>query len=216
MPAVLNELYLYGQAVMNLLSVTYETVAVPHLYATPERAWAQTQTGDTRLPLPIMATSIGNISENQELFNAGRWMMNRNSASGVDIVSYLPPQPIVISYQTNIWARSWETMDSICIALKGKFIKDVAYVNVNLGLIQSGYGTHRFSLIWGGFTNNSDLEPQESERAVRRTMDFTLNCILTRGTKTVKQVLEVGVPVHQSPDPATSSGYEIEYYRFLP
>ena len=213
-----NEIDIYNKAIIAFLTCTWGSTTGPtppggpapapvptpvtHIFATPERAFATiaqaplTGAQDyNRVKLPVMSTSIGDISDHNEIFNAGRVKIDQTPSTDPTSMRrmLLPPQPVTITYRTNVWCRSFESLQSIQIQLKSKFISSVAYIEADFTTLPyaNNYGVHRYSLMFEGITDNSDLEPKESERLLRVTMTTRLNCILWRGLESVKTVREV-------------------------
>lgn len=198
-----SELYLYDRAMFDFFRVLKDDCNTPvgAVFSPPQRAFAALKDlydipqdePDSRVPLPATALHREHPVFNPAMYRfTDRWVNDYRfppDHKKVDVMG--PPQSVSINYTLEVWAYTQLEMLNIHRQLLMKFRGELSYTLVDLG----EYGLKRFSILNGGISDSSVLEPQEEERTLRSTMNVTLNAVLFRPLEVRRTVLSVETEV---------------------
>ena len=191
----MNEIYeiheIYDRALSDWLKVTLEgeTEPIKMAFAVGSRGFQRLEylyNQERRVNYPIMALlrTDSTIADDRFRYNP-RIVVNHEEVGNTFISkTAFCPQPIDIPYTLDIRSVKRNTMNEIIVKLLHKFIKDLGYIKVDLGV----YGIKYLSVKLDGVSDNSELEPGEEEKKVRYTATFQLRGWVLRPTEEKKIV----------------------------
>lgn len=169
---------------------------IPIVFASAERAFATIselygEPNCTRVPLPAMALSRSDISDNRELYVHKQRSIYRydDAPNHTKVKVAQSPQPKLLTYTLEAWCRTMREMNNLILQLSTKFNLDLAYIRVDL----EEFGVKRFALKLESSTDASELEYGEQDRKLRHSLTMTLNGVFHKPMRTIETVKSVDV-----------------------
>jgi len=121
-----------------------------------------------------------------------------------DYLMMQAPNPVLISYQINIWSSDRMTMNNLTKQCFMQIRNKIGYITVDL----MSFGKKRFSYDFEGPSDASELSPGEGERMIRNTVSLTLRAVLFRPIENVKSVEFVDIDFYEGLDLDTAKFLE--------
>jgi len=183
---VIDQLLMYDQAVLTWIQDNFppllEGRTTQLLIATQRKAFAEVTSGqiiDERTrKLPRISLQRLDPENDPTRFNSNRirrlgWC-NPTQDPQSHLLSSKFPAPVIIPYQIDMWTRFVKEMNLWERFIMETFSPSYTYLRIRPNDV---WGWKMFSVFWeGAVINNSDLEPQEEERQIRKTININCEC----------------------------------------
>jgi hypothetical protein len=176
-------------------AVTEQVVehSLPIVFASPQRAFAEAKkvvernttpgkgptSGDNRMakvPLPLISITRGGIEPRDGRIYPFKgafrgWLPSTDSSQRL-VYEARPPVPYFIDYQLDIWSKTVNVQSQLVTQFLGEFDPHRAYSIVKP---HENWGTYWMPIVWGGLSDNSELEGGDSEdRVVRSSLNIRI------------------------------------------
>jgi len=183
---VTDQLLLYDQAVLTWLQDNFvpllEGRNVQLVVATPRKAFAEATTGrliDERTrTLPRISVQRLDPENDPTRYNRSRirrlgWC-NPTQDPQSHLLGSKFPAPVIIPYQIDLWTRFVKEMNLWERYIIEAFSPSYMYLRIRPNDV---WGWKLYSVFWdGAINNNSDLEPEEGDRQIRKTITIRCEC----------------------------------------
>lgn len=179
---MIDQLLLYDQSVVtwlsNLLPPLLEGRSTQILVSTARKAYAEVTTArladNETLTTPRIVVTRLDYMNDPNRFNSSR--IRRLGWCDSTVNSALRnsrwPSPVNISYQIDLWTRYAKEMNLWVQQVMFEFSPQYIYLRIRP---DSVWGDKTFIVfLEGGIADNSDLEPGEGDRSIRRTFNLRL------------------------------------------
>lgn len=177
---MIDQMLLYDQAVVTWLNDTLPPLlkgrTTQILVATAQKSYAEVTTArladNETLILPRISVTRLDYTNDPMRYNFTRirrlgWdtTLVERAMRGAAF-----PVPVTIMYQVDLWTRFVKDMNLWAQKIMFDFASQYIYLNIALDAV---WGTKMFPLfLEGGISDNSDLEPGEGDRVIRRTFSL--------------------------------------------
>lgn len=183
---MIDQLILYDQAMLTWMQTNLASLlpgrTTQILISTPRKAFAEVTSGvlvnERTLTTPRIALQRLYTNNAPKRFNASRlralgWS-NDSSNEKRSLLSSKFPAPIDIHYQVDLWSRFYKEINLWERQLLESFASQYIYLRIRPNDM---FGWKSYIVFLDGqISNNSDLEPEEGERIIRKTLMLRAEC----------------------------------------
>jgi hypothetical protein len=179
-----DQFLLYDQALTTWLNNTFPPIlkgkTTQLLMATPHRGFADVLSGtladNNTLTVPRISVTRLDTENDPTRFNCNRirrlgFTPNTQKSH---LISGKYPAPIEIPYQVDFWTKEVDHMNRWEQKILFDFASTYVYLDVTVNNVWSKKVYPLF--LEGAVINNSDLEPEERNRVIRKTATFRASC----------------------------------------
>lgn len=183
-----DQILLYDQALLNWIQTNLVDVQVGKtvqvLVATAKKSFAEVNSGrlvdERTLRIPRISVQRLDLSNDSTRYNAnkirklGYCNIAENLKSKLLSANY--PAPVIIPYQIDLWSKYFSEMNIWERSIAENFASTYQYLRIRPNDV---WGWKSYPLFWdGSIADNSDLEPGEGDRQLRKTVSLKAECWL--------------------------------------
>lgn len=188
---MVDELRIYDQGVVDKFALQYDGVLIPQTFVGSPRPFStlkdKWKKEGVRPEVPVMAVSrLSFDTDPQSFYYNTRWILEYPTVERDHVrMSEIPPAPVIISYQVDVWAKTRRVLNSVERDIRCLFYGDTTYIDV----ILHEWGSKRFSLVLSSLSSESVMEPGEGVTEYRVSASCNLKAVFTYPSLIKKTVL---------------------------
>jgi len=194
-----DQFILYDQAMLTWVSTYLSPLLVGRtvqvLFVTPRKTFAEVTTGqlvdERTLIVPRISVQRLDPENDPTRYNSNRMRRLGWAYSDLDdhrsMLSSKFPAPVNVQYQIDLWTRFVEEMNLWERYVLEEFASTYIYLRIRPNDV---YGWKKYIVFLRGIANNSDLEPGEGEREIRKTVTLECQCWMFPDVITPKPIVK--------------------------